>query len=174
MSDWQGIVARHSDIVWRTAYRLLGDYHEAADCFQETFLGALEFSRRQRVRSWPALLTRLTTCRALDRLRHRLRQSARHEHVPDWSGVPSGNPSPAQEVQGAELAARLRRALAQLPPKQGEVFSLRYVSELSYGQIAGQLGITKSAAGVLLHRARRHLRQLLEPSPAAKNAEVSP
>lgn len=72
MTDWQKIVDRHSQAVWQTAYRLLGNREEAADCFQETFLGALELSRRERVGNFAALLRRLCICRAMDRLRKRL------------------------------------------------------------------------------------------------------
>ena len=74
MTDWRNIVSRHGPAVWRTAYRLLGAHADAADCFQEAFLAALQMSRRQRVRSWPALLQTLTTRRALDELRRRIRR----------------------------------------------------------------------------------------------------
>ena len=52
MTDWPAIVRRHGPTVWRTAYRLLNDHADAADCFQETFLSALEMSRRQKVPSF--------------------------------------------------------------------------------------------------------------------------
>ena len=78
MTDWQSIVERHKDLVWWTAFRLVGNHADAADCTQEAFLTALKLSRRQRVRNWPALLGRLTTCRALDLLRRRCRHQQRH------------------------------------------------------------------------------------------------
>ncbi len=63
--DWQMIVKKHGPAVWQTAYRLLGNNTDAADCFQETFVSALEVSRRQRVRNFSALLVRLATTRAI-------------------------------------------------------------------------------------------------------------
>ena len=57
--NWQRIIDKHGAIVWQTAYRLLGNHADAADCFQETFICALEISKIQRVRHFPALLTRL-------------------------------------------------------------------------------------------------------------------
>ena len=72
--DWQGIVKKHGPLIWQTAYRLLGNHADAADCFQETFVSALQFSRRQRVRNFSALLAWLATARAIDRLRQRLHQ----------------------------------------------------------------------------------------------------
>ena len=106
MTDWQRIVGRHSGLVWRTAHRLLNSLEEAADCFQETFLAALELSRREDVRNWPGLLTRLCTCRAMDRLRSRLRDTSRLDDLRDWTTVASPNPGPVQEAEASELAGR--------------------------------------------------------------------
>ena len=77
MQDWQTIVTEYGPLVWRTAYRLLANHADAADCFQETFLAALELSRRQPVRNMSGLLVRLATTRAIDRLRQRGRQEHR-------------------------------------------------------------------------------------------------
>jgi len=65
--DWQMIVKKHGPAVWQTAYRLLGNHTDAADCFQETFVSALKVSRKQRVRNFSALLVRLATMRAIDK-----------------------------------------------------------------------------------------------------------
>ena len=166
MTDWQRIVAGHSGMVWRTAYRLLGNRGDAADCYQDTFLAALEMSRRQKVRNWRALLTRLCTCRAVDRLRRRRRDADRRDGVADWAAVPSPNPGPVEYAEAAELSARLRRALGELPDRQAEVFCLRCLDDLSYRDIARQLRIKTSAVGVLLHRARARLRELLSAGVA--------
>ena len=127
-------------------------------------VSALDVSRRQRVRNWAGLLQRLATMRALDRLRHRIRDAARQDDLSDWSAVASPNPGPVQQAQAAELSARLRRAIAQLPDQQAEVFCLRYLNDLDYRQIGRQLGIKTSTVGVSLHRARRRLRELLDDS----------
>jgi RNA polymerase sigma-70 factor (ECF subfamily) len=163
--DWQIIIEKHGPAVWQTAYRLLGDNDDAADCFQETFVCALEISQRQRIRSFSALLTRLATTRAVDQLRRRFRRSHCNAVSADWDAVPSTNPGPAQMAQQQELAARLRESLTQLPPQEAEVFCMRYLNDMSYRQIAKALGIKINAAGVLLHRARAKLRQSFELSP---------
>ncbi len=160
--DWQLIVKNHGPVVWQTAYRLVGNAADAADCFQETFVSALEFSRRQRVRSFPALLVRLATARAIDRLRQHSRQPRLSTGAADVAAVASNNPGPFQEVQTRELAGRLREALGRLPPQEAEVFCLRYLSDMSYRQIAKELGIKTNTAGVMLHRARTKLRDFME------------
>ncbi len=170
MPDWPEIVRQHSPAVWKTAYRLLGNHADAADCLQETFASALNVSRRQPVRHWPGLLQRIATHRALDRLRQRLRRTDREHDLDDWSEVASANPGPEQAAVNAELVARLRRALTELPDQQAEVFSLKYLSDMSYQQIAAELEIEGNAVGVLLHRARTRLRELLVSADTRREA----
>ena len=172
MTDWQRIVNDHNGLVWRTAYRLVGNEADAADCLQETFISAWKLSRRQAVTSWPGLLRRLATHRALDKLRSRSRQPG-NVALDDWMAAVSDVSEPVAQAQAAELSARLRVALTELPSKQAEVFCLRFLEELSYAEIAGQLQLKTSAVGVLLHRARASLRELLSPCDASET-EVSP
>ncbi len=87
--DWQVIIEKHGPAVWQTSYRLLGNHSDAADCFQETFVSALEFCRRQRVRNFPALLARLATARAIDQLRRRFRRSRSETDPADWAALQS-------------------------------------------------------------------------------------
>jgi RNA polymerase sigma-70 factor (ECF subfamily) len=56
-----------------------------------------------------------------------------------------------------ELADRLREAIAELPEREAEVFSLRYFDDLSYQEIADSLDITTGAAAQALHKARGRL-----------------
>lgn len=164
MIDWQSIINKHGPIVWKTAYRLLGNHTDAADCLQETFVSALEVAKRQRVRNFPALLVRLATTRAIDRLRQRFRESRFCANKTDLAAVPSANPGPAQKAQNRELAARLRQSLSRLPQQEAQVFCLRYLNDMSYRQIAKELDIKTKTAGVLLHRARTKLRDFFKVS----------
>ena len=160
--DWPVIIKEHGPAVWQTAYRLLGNEADAADCFQETFLCAWEVSRRQHVRSFSALLARLATVRAIDRLRQRCRETRCNTEVTDGTTARSANPGPVQLIKTQELASKLREALGRLLPQEAQVFSLRYLNEMSYREIARELGIKTNTAGVLLHRARAKLRDLLD------------
>ena len=159
VQDWQTIVTECGPLVWRTAYRLLGNHADAADCFQETFLAALELSRRQPVRNMSGLLVRLATTRAIDRLRQRGRQEYRQGEGQESDET--GRRGPADEVQAQELVGELREAIRRLPAQEAQVFCLRYLSEMSYRQIAGQLGIGINLVGVALYRAKARLREAL-------------
>ncbi|HEY4309631.1 MAG TPA: sigma factor [Pirellulales bacterium] len=120
MNDLETIIRVHSDAVWGTAYRLLDNRDDALECYQETFLAALGLSRTGEVRHWRALLLRIATCKAVDRLRDRYRRdeiSAGHLHL---ATLPATNDPPAVRVETTELIEQVRRALAQLPPQQAE------------------------------------------------------
>ena len=172
MTDWQEVVGEHSSLVWTTAYRILNDRADADDCVQDTFLAALQLARRQPIENWSALLSRLSTRRALDRLRSRIRVAARCDAQIDFSHLASRCATPEQEARANELADRLRDSLTRLSSQQAEVVCLRCISELSYQEIAVQLGIDTAAVGRLLHRARAALRDLLAPVTPHKHREA--
>jgi RNA polymerase sigma factor (sigma-70 family) len=169
MPDWDEILTRDGPAVWRTAYRILGNRADADECFQEAFLAALEISRRGPVRHWCALLQRLATARAVDRLRSRVRRG-RHETVADWDALGGPAPLPSKSVEDAELSARLREAIARIPPKQAEAFCLHAVEGWSYREIAQHMDATTDSVGVLVHRARMRLRKLMASSPGLSPA----
>ena len=162
--DWRMIIEKHGPAVWQTAYRLLGNRADAADCFQETFVSALKFSRDRKVRNFSALLTRFATARSIDQLRRRFRRASLGSTQADSSAVASTNPGPLQVVQQQELTDRLRDSLSKLPSREAEAFCLRYLNDMSYKQIADELGITTNATGVLIHRTRAKLREFFELS----------
>jgi RNA polymerase sigma-70 factor (ECF subfamily) len=170
--DWQKIIEKHGPKVWQTAYKLLGNSADAADCFQETFVCALEFSRRQRIQNFSALLIRLATTRAIDQLRRKLHRPDNNAALVEWVAVPSKNPDPVQRAQRQELIDRLKDLLTKLPLPEAQVFCMRYLNDMSYRQIAKELGIKTNAAGVLLHRAREKLRKYFEVSTTEKNEVV--
>lgn len=61
MADWPAVVQQHTDLVGRTAYRLLGNEQDAADCFQETFLAALRLAQQRPIENRTAFLDKKPT-----------------------------------------------------------------------------------------------------------------
>ena len=171
--DWQAIVTEHGSLVWKTAYRLVGNHDDAADCFQDTFLAAFELANRQPVRNMPALLTRLATTRAIDRIRQRCRRGRREVAIEDWHDSPSTAVGPLAHIENLELSEQLATSLSELPQREADVFCLRYVSGMSYREIARQLHIKAATAGVLLHRARAKLREMMAPRSSEKDEVFS-
>src|SRR5947208_3201375 len=122
---WEDIVDRHGPLVWRSAYRLLGNDADAAVCYQDAFAAALVIARREAVRNWPALLRGIATTNALDRLRQRAKRAARAANAANDGGLDSAaSPGlePSAVAEGEEFLESVRAALAQLPAPQAEAF----------------------------------------------------
>ena len=99
-------------------------------------------------------------------------------HVPrgDGPGGPAhggGEAEPYQNAQAGELSERLRTALGRLPQRQAEVFALHALEGWKHDEIARQMQITCDAVGVLLHRARARLRELLAPVMKMESRKVA-
>jgi RNA polymerase sigma-70 factor (ECF subfamily) len=160
VQNWQLIVDKHGPMVWKIVYRLLANYQDAQDCFQETFVAALELSRKEAVLNFRALLVKIANARAIDRLRRRYRCD--QNDTVDIDTLTSGEPAPDEQMHSIELAEQLRQALAQVHQQEAEVFCLRFLNDLSYRQIAKMTGLKKNAVGVMLHRTKQQLREILE------------
>ena len=181
MIDWERIVREDGPAVWRTAERLLGNRADADECFQETFAAAVQLTGRPDVapvRRWRSLLVRLATARAVDRLRQRVRRTSREVGGDAVEGlIDRHNGSrPHDRGEQAEMSARLRAALAQLPPKQADAFCLHCLEGWSHREVAELLEESIDHVGVLVHRARAALQDriasiLPDHSPGAAVAE---
>ncbi len=157
MSDWPRIVREHGPLVFGTAWRILGHEADVEDVVQEVFLQAYQLQQTRPVRYWSGLLRRLAACRALDRLRQRRLSLP----LPDVAIPLSATPD--CEAMERELRERLRLAIAELPPREAEVFCLRYFDDLPYDKIAETLGIRRGAVAAALHKARAKLETSLLP-----------
>jgi RNA polymerase sigma factor (sigma-70 family) len=70
-------------------------------------------------------------------------------------------PTPEEEVAANEIRGIVRDALGRLDTRHGRILGLRFVSDLSYREIAEVLGITASNAGVRINRALARLKAAL-------------
>jgi RNA polymerase sigma-70 factor (ECF subfamily) len=71
-------------------------------------------------------------------------------------------PTPASLVLVREDQDLVRRTVAKLPPAQREAVTLRYLQELSIGEVAKLTKRTAGAVRILLHRGRLRLRRALD------------
>jgi RNA polymerase sigma-70 factor (ECF subfamily) len=67
------------------------------------------------------------------------------------------------DLEAAELAAAVERALADLPPRRSAVCTLRLIEGLSYAQIADRLGICEKTVETQLARGLKFLRDRIRP-----------
>jgi RNA polymerase sigma-70 factor, ECF subfamily len=167
--DWKTMLERDGPVAWRAAYRLVHNTADADDCLQDAVLAAVQLSRREPVGNWRALLTRLAAMRALDRLRQRSRS-----RINDTFEEPAAQFRDAHEpVDSAhleDLRSQLRVALTQLSQDQATAFCLCALEGWTYSEASEQLDAAPSTVGVLVHRARERLRELMhavDPRPTA-------
>ena len=158
------LVDQHGRMVFATAYRILGNVDDAQEAFQEVFLKLLDsFNGRQKghpVRDWGAYLRVVATRSAIDLLRENSRRTRWHKDLPDEI-EDSRAPRSGQREDRQEMARTLRRAMTVLPDRDARVFGLKYFGDLSYEEIAAQTGLTVNQVGVILHRSRQRLRDVI-------------
>lgn len=151
------LVRRHQDRVYTVALRSLGDRAAAEDVAQQAFLRAFErcgaYDRRWRFTTW---LYRIVANLCIDEHRRR----ARWRYVPMDAAIQWGA-SRDDALEAREAADRLRRGLDGLSPDVRIVLALRYVSEMSYADIAAIRGISIETVKSHLRRGKARLRALL-------------
>jgi RNA polymerase sigma-70 factor (ECF subfamily) len=161
MHDWKEIRQRYGTLIFSAAYRILKRHDQALDCYQEVFLEAFEQCEERPVHNWPALLRWIAVRRALDRLRKERRIAARVDSEKDTLLLPATGEGPGEEIEFRELLDRVRGEVARLPERQAEAFWLQCVEQLTSAEVAEQLGSDANSVGVLVHRARARLREML-------------
>lgn len=149
--DWDWIVERNAEQVFRIAFRILGSVHDAEDVCQIAFVEAIGMHQTQPVQSWTGLLVRLVTLRSIDLLRQR------RNTLEIGEGNQVSNMGPVDDAIGAEMAAWLRLAVQQLPEQQALVFSLCCFEQLDRNEVAAVLNISPEAVSAALYRARQRL-----------------
>lgn len=143
---FDALMERHEKRIYRLALGMLGDPDAADDITQETFIRAFRalprFEFRSSVGTW---LHRIAVNLCLSRLR----SAKRHPLVALGDVVRrlrSGRGRPERDLARKDLAARIERAVAALPPKQRAVFLMRHREGMDYGEIAAAL--ERSEGGV--------------------------
>ena len=166
-TEWVAELAeRHARMVFATAYRILGNADDAEDALQDVFLRLLSSRgtewKPDSVRDWGAYLRVAATRAAVDLLRRQSKWNRGRRPLSDQIEDDRVEPADSRIALQAK-AERLRQALARLPKRDAQVFALRYVEDFTYEQIAAEMGLNANQVGVILHRARRRLRDVLEP-----------
>jgi len=113
---------------------------------------------------FPRWLLRVAGNQCIDALRRRKRGRqviVEGEEEVAVMEAASPEPSPLGAVLSAEERAQVRDAIARLPENYRVPLVLRYYSELSYDEIAQQLGLQRNYVAALIFRAKQELRRKL-------------
>lgn len=171
---WDEIVDRHSDRVYRLAYRLTGNRHDAEDLTQEVFVRVFRSLSTYTPGTFEGWLHRITTNLFLDQARRkqRIRFDAMTEERADRLTSPS--PSPDAAYSDLRFDDDVERALQALPPDFRAAVVLCDVEGLSYEEIAEILGAKLGTVRSRIHRGRALLRKALaHRAPEAGRARYS-
>ncbi len=172
-------IDEHGDYLYRFALVRVYDSNVAEDLVQDTFLAALQGTRRE---SGPTAERRWMVGIIKHKIVDHFRRMAREPlHDDSRSDVPArdddfladGHWKPGvRESRGwpdnpdALLEQRqfwgvLACCLDKLPPRAAQVFTLREIDEMDTEEICRLLHLTQTNFGVMLHRARKQLRNCL-------------
>lgn len=144
--------------VFSAAYRITGSAQDAEDVLQTVFLRLLKRQSELDLEPSPgAYLHRAAVNAALDLMRSRSRTKSVPLDDFDSMPLPSPDPHPERLQQDRELRRGLRQAIQGLTVKNAEIFVLRFIEGVSNIEIAEILGMTQTAVGVALHRARHQV-----------------
>ncbi len=159
--SWDQIVAEHSGRVYRLAYRLTGDRHDAEDLTQEVFVRVFRSLSTYTPGTFEGWLHRITTNLFLDGARRKAK--IRFDALADdaESRLPGRVAPPDAEVLAGLFDDDVERALAALPPDFRAAVVLCDVEGLSYDEIADVLGLKLGTVRSRIHRGRTMLRKAL-------------
>nr|WP_232784500.1 RNA polymerase sigma factor SigE [Carbonactinospora thermoautotrophica] len=159
--SWDEIVRAHAQRVYRLAYRLTGNQHDAEDLTQEVFVRVFRSLSSYTPGTFEGWLHRITTNLFLDLARRRSR--IRFEGLAEDAGerLAGREPSPAQAYDDAHLDADVQRALDALPPEFRAAVVLCDIEGLSYEEIAATLGVKLGTVRSRIPRGRAQLREAL-------------
>jgi RNA polymerase sigma-70 factor (ECF subfamily) len=179
---FEDIVEKYHGKVFQLVYRYLGDYDEACDLTQDTFVRAYsawgEFRGESQIYTWLYRIAINLCHNQQKKLQRRRRVERASLDCPSDSDTGSSStqwtqwnsrevaderPLPLQVLESHEMRLRLQEALRELPENYRTVIVLRDIEGLSYEEIARITDSTLEAIKSRLFRARGAIRRLMEP-----------
>jgi RNA polymerase sigma-70 factor (ECF subfamily) len=160
---YRHLYRRHTDRLYRLAWRMLGSEMDAEDVVQETWLRAVSqlagFGWRSSLGTWLCGI-------ALNVAREHLTLRGR------WTDDESSDELARMDDDRDAQRLDIERAIATLPPACRAVFLLHDVEGFTHEEIAEQLGLSAGTSKTQVFRARRALRRLLADLPDGQRSVI--
>jgi len=165
------LVTKHKNRIFNVCYWFLGDYQEADDIAQETFIKIYRSLGKFRLESaFSTWIFRIAVNSCKNRLTSAaFKQKKRTISFDNPGGQPSGvidvfpdgAASPSEQLEQKERMHQIREGINALPLEQREVITLRDIEGLSYVEISEVTGISLGTVKSRLARARTALKNRL-------------
>lgn len=167
------LVLRYRDVIFNLCFRITGDYDEANDCAQETFIKVYRnikgFQHRSGFSTWLYRIA-VNTCRNhVSSLSYRMKQKMIRLDNPgneynDAGGIDisDGSSDPVRVYEAKENEAVIQKAIESLPSAQRILIVLRDIEGKTYEDIAEITGLKHGTVKSKLARARQDLRTRLK------------
>jgi RNA polymerase sigma-70 factor, ECF subfamily len=159
---WGELYREYAPAIFRFCRRALPTREDAEDATMDIFMKLKEkLIQYDQSRSFSAWLYKVAANHCWDMLRRRrIRQDKETE---DLENVPLEHPDPSQldKLIEQRTSEEVRRALGKLGARARMALVMRYYSDMSYDEIADELGVRRAFVGVVLLRARHELRNAL-------------
>jgi len=172
---WEEIVEQHSARVYRLAYRLSGNPHDAEDLTHDVFIRVFRSLHSYQPGTFEGWLHRITTNVFLDKMRRK--QRIRFDALSDESAarLPTREAGPEAAYDATHFDDDVQRALDALSPDFRAAVVLCDIEGLSYEEIAATLGVKLGTVRSRIHRGRAQLREALahrDPSLARPALDI--
>jgi RNA polymerase sigma-70 factor (ECF subfamily) len=168
LPSWEEVVTQHSARVYRLAYRLTGNPHDAEDLTQEVFVRVFRSLSTYTPGTFEGWLHRITTNLFLDGARRKAK--IRFDALGDdaETRLPSKTASPDTQLLDTLFDDDVEAALTDLPPDFRAAVVLCDIEGLTYEEIADVLGLKLGTVRSRIHRGRSMLRKALAHRAPAK------
>jgi len=173
MAAFDELVLKHKDRLFNLVYWFLGDYQDANDCAQETFIKVFKSINKFRFESaFSTWLYRI----AINTCKNRIKSSAYRwkkktvsleisngsKNGNPCSEIVNGSPTPVMALEKKEKMMRIQKAINSLPEEQNQVVVLRDIQGLSYQDISDITGLNLGTVKSRLARGRLELKNQLK------------
>jgi RNA polymerase sigma-70 factor (ECF subfamily) len=172
MAAFDELVLKHKDRLFNLVYWFLGDYQDANDCAQETFIKVFKSIKKFRFESaFSTWLFRIAINTCKNRIKssvYKWKKKTVSLETPNgskngnpFSEIVNGSPTPVMALEKKERMMRVQNAINSLPEEQNQVVVLRDIQGLSYQDISDITGLNLGTVKSRLARGRLALKNQL-------------
>jgi RNA polymerase sigma-70 factor, ECF subfamily len=173
MAAFDELVLKHKNRLFNLVYWFLGDYQDANDCAQETFIKVFKSIKNFRFESaFSTWLYRIAVNTCKNKLKSSayrwkkktvsLETSNSSKNGNPLSEIVNGSPTPVMALEKKERMIRIQKAINSLPEEQNQVVVLRDIQGLSYQDISDITGLNLGTVKSRLARGRLGLKNKLK------------